>query len=442
MPKKKKRAGVSGRRHKYHYLKKTKLKHENSENVNLESNFECDSIQMVQPEFTDVDVHFTIQTNFEDVCVQAIPETCDISVQTIESESDHTYAKSCMDYSSDDSFSNAELNSSVNESHAAKEQIHVESIYIDCGDEVVESLSFKEFSSAIKKGLSSKTRSYCVHETESELTLIDFYVTSEGALAVKLTVRFNNDFTCNVHVHRKEIPRSHSLWECAPEVFHTSKDAFDFLERLDKFLVCCGNSEAEFQQLVSVGSGLTNSSSNDTCIVAYREGNFGAQYQSTIRSSACEMLTLRLEKCPKCKDYGYALTKRIKRIEERKANPRRFSHSTFKHSNMTRDELCSKLIEQKNEIGDLSNEVRILKRQLERAISKNGVEMSDHGNIELNKSFATCTCSEEVKQSFPDSNSRQRLFWEQQELAAKVPSSIPGRGTGHFRNASSVSHPS
>ncbi|KAH3727462.1 hypothetical protein DPMN_053398 [Dreissena polymorpha] len=99
----------------------------------------------------------------------------------------------------------------------------IESIYIDCGDEVVESLSFKEISSAAKKGLRSKTRSYSVHETESELTLIDLYVSSEGALAVKLTVKFNNDFTYNVCVHRKEIRRSHSFWECAPEVFHTSK---------------------------------------------------------------------------------------------------------------------------------------------------------------------------------------------------------------------------
>ncbi|KAH3864569.1 hypothetical protein DPMN_027588 [Dreissena polymorpha] len=83
MPKKKKRAGVSGRRHKYHYLKKTK--HESSENVNPEINFECDSKQTVQREFTDVNVQ-TIQTEFEDASVQAIPETSDISVHTIERE--------------------------------------------------------------------------------------------------------------------------------------------------------------------------------------------------------------------------------------------------------------------------------------------------------------------------------------------------------------------
>ena len=51
--------------------------------------------------------------------------------------------------------------------------------------------------------------------------------------------------------------------EGTPEIFHRSKDALDFLERLEKFNVCCGNPEEEFQHLVPVGSGFTNNATSD-----------------------------------------------------------------------------------------------------------------------------------------------------------------------------------
>ncbi|KAH3859782.1 hypothetical protein DPMN_102605 [Dreissena polymorpha] len=86
---------------------------------------------------------------------------------------------------------------------------------------------------------------------------------------------------------------------------------------------------------------------------------------------------------------------------------------------MTRDELCLKLKEQKGEISDLTNTVWKLKRQYENSIKKEGVSVKEHESLEL--SSLMDSCSEQFKRGFPDSNSRQRLFWEQQELYANKP---------------------
>lgn len=171
----------------------------------------------------------------------------------------------------------------------------------------------------------------------------------------------------------------------------------------------------------------------------YREGNFeavtanGEQYHSTIRSTSCELLTeskdilifginpTKKEKCKNCKQYGYALTKRMKRIKERnfKVNQRKFSHTNFKHKDITREELCLKLKEQKEEINDLTHKVWKLKRQFDNSTRKDGFKVNEHANAELKSLMASC--SDEFKRGFPDTNSRQRLFLEQQELfASKV----------------------
>jgi len=121
----------------------------------------------------------------------------------------------------------------------------------------------------------------------------------------------------------------------------------------------------------------------------FREGDFGAvtsegtRYSSTIRSSSCELLTPRKLNCIKCKNYSYALAKRKKRLDDRIIHPRKFSHSSFKHSDMTRDELCLKLKEQKGEISDLTNTVWKLKRQYENSIRKEGVSVKEHESLEL-----------------------------------------------------------
>lgn len=69
-------------------------------------------------------------------------------------------------------------------------------------------------------------------------------------------------------MYQKEISRSHNLWTGVPEVFHDVETALKLIERLEDYTVCCGNPESEYQDLVPVGSGLTNSSSIN--IVAYR----------------------------------------------------------------------------------------------------------------------------------------------------------------------------
>ncbi|CAC5356777.1 THAP9 [Mytilus coruscus] len=107
--------------------------------------------------------------------------------------------------------------------------------------------------------------------------------------------------------------------------------------------------------------------------------------------------------------------KRQQRAEEKKTTPPvTFVHRTYQHKHMSRENLVTKIEQQKTEMRTLSSEVEKLKRQLHKQILQNGVTFNNPivENIELKDLMSTY--QNDFEQAFPNPNSLQRLFWEQQ----------------------------
>ncbi|CAG2241749.1 unnamed protein product [Mytilus edulis] len=169
--------------------------------------------------------------------------------------------------------------------------------------------------------------------------------------------------------------------------------------------------------ITPVGSGISDAFTNE--IRCYREGDYGATkwdtaYTSTIRSVKCQML-VQGSRCSSCAEDRRMLRKRQQRAEEKKTSPPvTFVHRTYQHKHMSRENLVTKIEQQKTEMRTLSSEVEKLKRQLHKQILQNGVTFSNPiaENIEMKDLMSTC--QNDFEQAFPNPNSLQRLFWEQQ----------------------------
>ena len=405
MPKLKKRKGDLASRRKYHYRR---------------TNTEVFKIEVVTDEtapyflpsdhgnILDSCDHETATVKLEEqiLCTNETVETVhDQYTQTVETENDHLYSKSATDtFNAGDVSTIFEVDDELN---IEDENATCDEVDIECEEVVVEAVVFKDLASDIKKSVESKE--FTVLESEMNITLIKFY---NGEMpSVKLSVKIDKDFICTVSVHRKTIDRSHELWEGMPAIFDHVDIVERLLDRLETLKVCCGNLEEEYSQLLAVGDVLTNNV--DEGPVAYREGDFGAiseigeAYSSTVRSTKCSLLTTRRFKCMNCTNYGYALKKRVNKLRDRTATTKSFLYSNFKHKDMTRDELCQKLCEQKSEIDSLQQTVRQLKRKFEKEM--NTVKESDE-HLDLSELMSPCN----FEKAFPNSSSRQRLFLEQQ----------------------------
>ena len=152
----------------------------------------------------------------------------------------------------------------------------------------------------------------------------------------------------------------------------------------------------------------------------YREGNFCAQrdgkcYSSSIRNTSCHLLTDGT-RCSPCSRVRNILRKRHSRAEEKKDKQKYgyidyMSGSKWKHSNMSRKELASKLNQQKSKIKHLHSENEKLRRKFRDELTRNGIQFNESQNFEIIDLLNSSTS--EVQKAFPDSNSYQRLFWEE-----------------------------
>ncbi|CAC5412162.1 THAP9 [Mytilus coruscus] len=107
------------------------------------------------------------------------------------------------------------------------------------------------------------------------------------------------------------------------------------------------------------------------------------------------------------------LRKRHQRaVERQNSPPTNFVHKTVKHENVSRSNLIEKINQQRDEITSMSSEIEKLKRKCKQEILQDGVILDLVQNIELKDLMSTC--NDEFKKAYPDPNSVQRLFLEQQ----------------------------
>ena len=256
---------------------------------------------------------------------------------------------------------------------------------------------------------------------ENVIQIVEFYQTRNAS--VKLSVNIEEDFTAKIFVHRIELSDDHEIWDGLPKKYNSVNDIQRLLSKLQTYSVCIANPDPEFQEIVPVGKGLSTAESST--IAAYREGNFGAvkgdlEYSSTIRSVHCCML-VQGARCKHCSKYRGTLRERKERQEERKKmGPRDLMSSKVRHTFYSKSELMEKINQQKQKIKVVEHENWKLKRQFNRDVTSHGVVLDQFLSAEMKDTMMTC--ENEMKRAFPDSNSVQRLFWEQQLKSESVKS--------------------
>jgi hypothetical protein len=189
-----------------------------------------------------------------------------------------------------------------------------------------------------------------------------------------------------------------------------------FLKHLKTSHVCVGNPEAEYVNLLSNGFELSVAGDG---VIAYLEQDFGAKsklgiYYSSIRSLDCDLiLYTKGERCVHCSRTRAVLRDREYRRKEKESRPQKtYLKSKTNHSQMDRNQLMSKLEEQKIVIKDLQKENARLVRKVEKyKQEEERVKKDKEHSLELSELMSSC--ESDVMKAFPDSISLQRQFWEQ-----------------------------
>ncbi|XP_046577377.1 uncharacterized protein LOC124285222 [Haliotis rubra] len=258
---------------------------------------------------------------------------------------------------------------------------------------------------------------------EDVIKLAQFYEGSD--LAVKLAVTITPSLMASISVHRQKIGHDHDFWIGLPKFFSTLKDVKNLLSKLSSYHVCLGNYEDKYSHLVPIGVGLSQTAASG--ISAYRECDFGVningiEFSSTIRSARCALLALGKTRCEHCCRYRSTLRKVLSRNSVSpkpcQPHPHKLSHKTHKH--MTKMELVNKFQTVKTHNQALKSELGQLKRKV---FHNKGLKLNTTSVEDLRHMLKEY--SSEVQRSYPDENSLQRLFGEQQVKYSNQPTNVP-----------------
>ncbi|XP_060083432.1 uncharacterized protein LOC132562694 [Ylistrum balloti] len=203
---------------------------------------------------------------------------------------------------------------------------------------------------------------------EDNIEILELYKAG-GMTTIKLSISIDRTYKATIHVHRKKLAQDHYLWNDLPEVFDSYTKVQQLLNRLNKFVVCLGNPDEEFQDLVSIGCALTAGKSSE--IHAYREGDFCAElgnltYNSSIRTVNCAML-VEGRRCNSCASYRRCLRARKQRLVEKSEHANKdLIHSSYKHTDMNRKMLISKIQQQQLCMKSLQDTIDKQKRDIDK----------------------------------------------------------------------------
>ena len=86
--------------------------------------------------------------------------------------------------------------------------------------------------------------------------------------------------------------------------------------------------------------------------------------------------------------------------------------TNIKHSNMTKQELISKISQQKEKISNLQNKISKTQRQFQKEVASKGVTLDIFQSEEMKDTMSACTA--EMEKAYSNANAYQRLFWMEQ----------------------------
>ncbi|XP_069106990.1 uncharacterized protein [Argopecten irradians] len=285
------------------------------------------------------------------------------------------------------------------------------------------------FYDSLRSALSSVvTFPYQLNSCSENIQIVELYpsVDQVSQPTVKLSVTIDRDLRARLFVHQIELPTDHDFWIGLPHVFDTPMKVTAILEKLKSYSVCFGSPDECFQSMVEIGT-LINNNSGDTS--AYREGDFKAvkgnvSYSSTIRNTLCKFL-VQGARCQPCSKVRHMLWGRKTRQEEKSRQLENSPVTNYiekksRHVDMDRKALIDKIKQQKGKIKGLQDELNRQRRYFKQELRSKGVELDVGQNIEMCDLMASC--QDDIQKAFPNENSLQRLFWEEQAKFASAKS--------------------
>ena len=247
------------------------------------------------------------------------------------------------------------------------------------------------------------------------LIIASFY---DGTVpTVKMAITVSLDGNVSLHVHNREVTRSHDIWNYLPRNCSVSQYVQCLIQRIQHYSVCVGNPDEDMINLTPVGCGL--SLPDSVGLGAYREGDFHAtcgnlSYSSTIRHTECDLLVEGV-RCSKCRRVRDGLRARRTRQRQRsngemkKSTPNIFLSPEEKDIKLTRLNRHQKSL--KRRILVLEDKVARLEEKVKKDIEQQGESLSNDNCDDL-LNIMKDSRSYIMKTFGPDSF--QRIFFEQQ----------------------------
>jgi len=219
-------------------------------------------------------------------------------------------------------------------------------------------------------------------------------------------VTVNKDFTYTVRVHNSSLDIAHELFASIPKHVLSVKDLLCVLRRIDEYSVCCGNFEPRFTELFD----------DSSVSVAYKEGDFGlscagSRIKSTIRSIKCSLLVSDSVRCGCCQGYRKTLFR--KKGLSKGSSPLVSVLSPYHtNSSMSREQLIRKNQGLVRSRKALAIKVKRRNAKLQTEFERNTIGLSEKDSSDIRNIMMDNT--KLVEMEYPDPESFQRLFWEQQ----------------------------
>ena len=196
----------------------------------------------------------------------------------------------------------------------------------------------------------------------------------------------------------------------------------ELLEIVHKSTVCCGNPDSDFVKIVAARKD-KRIISPDGSTAAYLDEHpiavNGKQYESTVRSGKCEILSIR-SKCPGCVSYRDKLrVMHHRKVAKSKRSPSTYT-STSSRANvrfMTTPLRLKRYKNLKSRANLAEKTVRRLKEKISQLTEATAVEVSTDLHQDLSQIMKDNDA--EVTRVF-SSGSFQRLFWAHQMKAIQA----------------------
>ena len=276
-------------------------------------------------------------------------------------------------------------------------------------------LDFKQLNEALSK---KTIPGVSMIKTGTGLKFVQLYDNERG-ISISILVVINENFTADVFVHREKLNAQHPFWETLYERYDSVSKVLALLGRIQEFKICTGNPDADFIKMMSSSVG------PDSSRAFYLEGDFcasanGQVYSSTVRSVTCSLLLKNMifgDRCQEC--LKARATLRSTRSKRRRSNSNSENLMSSKVPNylLSREALEKKCSQLKGYSFELKAKLDRMQKQIRKSYDAEAETFDSKGSASVQTLFSEC--DPHVAEAFPDSQSFQRLFWEEQKKLAK-----------------------